>query len=140
MEKDKYDSYDSIVLDQEKREIKAQFRIYENDDDTIGVILEFGNSTLAASGNNAFRALDEIRKQLESRNMLVCCLGSAEDVYPSTMSMQMGIGDKAYRTRVSQKANLTDLVCIFDLDTSLNPVTIEKQESFHENWINSIKS
>jgi len=90
-------------------------------------------------GTDLFEALVALRRELEAVNAQLLCAGARPDVFPSGMSRDMGVGRKAYITRLGQPALRTDLVDIF-VDAELDSVgTIEEQTAFHERWVEALR-
>ena len=50
----------------------------------------------------------------------------------------MGGGDQAYKLTLGKPSDMVDLVSIFDSDTEIVPVSVEKQAAFYENWLDSL--
>lgn len=112
----------------------------ESPDDEEMVLLEVTllGETMCYKADNFFFALQELRKQLEEKNIQILCNGASEDVYPSPMQLSMGCGRKAYKNHLRKQAKNSDIVDIFGYDVNLNFVTIDKQQEFHNNWLKSL--
>jgi hypothetical protein len=95
----------------------------------------YDGRSIQASATDYFEALCEIRKQLESENLIPFCYGASLNVYPSGMCRDMGSGLKAYKFKLGQKPTLSDLVNIFDSGFDVIPSYVSKQkEYFQECW------
>jgi hypothetical protein len=90
---------------------------------TITLAVE-GRIVAGASERNLFRALRNLRLELEKHDILLKCFGASEDVYPSGMQEDMGSAELAYKTRLGERALTKDIVNIFDCDESVKPVTV----------------
>lgn len=79
--------------------------------------------------------MTDVRKNLETLNIQICCNGAARNVYPSNMQRSMGSGRVAYKLYSGERAKLEDVVDIFDCDDRLEFVTVDEQERFYKNWV-----
>jgi hypothetical protein len=110
------------------------------DADKVKVALTYEAVTLESwSEDGYFRALCDIRRQLESQEALLICYGSSENVYPSPMIEAMGYGEKAYRLTMGRPALNSDLVCIFDVGSDIIPSTVDQQQNFYNSWLGSLQ-
>jgi hypothetical protein len=98
-----------------------------------------GNLVVGVSERGYFRALQNVRRELEKDDVLLHCFGASEDVYPSGMQESMGPALKAYRTELGKQALSKDIVDIFDSDSSVKASTVSEQELFHQNWLRSLQ-
>ncbi|GAA4179348.1 hypothetical protein GCM10022252_00720 [Streptosporangium oxazolinicum] len=80
-------------------------------------------------GVDLFECLIEIRKDLESKGILLCCQGARPDVFPSGMARQMGDGRFAYHLRRDRKITSEDMVDIFSPAEPSEVVSIEDQRN-----------
>lgn len=111
----------------------------ENGDSVARLTLSIPDCTLNESSERGFfDALRRIRLILEKRNILVCCFGGSENVYPSPMQESMGLALLAYRNQHGRQALSADIVNIFDTDDSIKPTTVKDQEDFHRRWLSSL--
>lgn len=121
--------------------IPAQFLIWEEapeDSEMVKVSLQFNAREIASTDEDFFSALCSIRRVLEKENGLLHCYGASRNVYPSPMSRQMGGGIKAYKMQMGAQAKLSDLVSIFDTGPDISPSTVDEQERFHKEWLESL--
>lgn len=102
------------------------------------LILRSPLGEFAGSEWNYFHALCQIRRQLEEAGWRPVCYGSGRNVYPSGMCCDMGQGLQAYRLKLGRHAILEDLVPIFDSGPDVLPVSVEEQERFREDWLQSL--
>lgn len=107
--------------------------------DLVRLELTVGEREYKSDCRTFFEALIDIRLQLESNDMLLCCLGASEDVYPSSMCLNMGVGNKAYRIRLGQRPTVEDIVDIFDTHDDIVPVSVAVQRQYFEKWVGSVK-
>ena len=110
-------------------------------DDNHAVLIEVflnGNVIRGTSQYGYFRAFCDVRKQLESLNLMPICFAACENVYPSSMIESMGYAEQAYLLTMGKQAKMSDLVDIFDTRDDIRPVTVEKQRQLFDNWFNSI--
>lgn len=105
---------------------------------TCRLTLQWGNEELSIEAPDFFEALCLIRVQLEPRGLRPVCYGSSRNVWPSGMARDMGRGLKAYRTRIAERASRSDLVCIFNTGPDVEPVSVEEQKTYHNQWLTSL--
>jgi len=103
--------------------------------------LEFQGEVIEARDSSGyFQALSELRKELESRQILLACYGASLNVYPSGMISSMGLGEKAYKLHLGRPALTQDLVIIFDDGPDVVPATVKDQLEFYNKWAKSIQN
>jgi hypothetical protein len=68
---------------------------YEGDDAFRLTLISAGGHW-AASGNDLFEALCNLRLELEKAGVRLCVAGARTDVYPSGVAREMGLGQVAY--------------------------------------------
>lgn len=108
--------------------------------DAVRLELVFGGRSIAADSQAGyFDALIRIRQTIEREGYRLLCFGASKGVYPSGMSRSMGVGDKAYRLEMGKAATSKDLISIFDTDASVAPATIEEQQTFFDEWKESLR-
>ena len=98
-----------------------------------------GKLNFSCKSSDLFNCLVMLREQyLEKKNLMVQCNGARRDVYPSRMSRQMSGGLKAYRLRLGQPAERSQLLDIFDSVEDLsNIATVKEQKEFYQKWLSS---
>ncbi|NOS69337.1 MAG: hypothetical protein HOP33_05330 [Verrucomicrobia bacterium] len=99
------------------------------------VSLSFNDRLITNESSDCFRALVEIRRELENEGTKLLCYGSCKEVRPSSMSRDMGGGIKAYRHALGRKPGGNDLVHIFETGPDVIPVSIREQEDFWQTWV-----
>ena len=111
-------------------------------EDLVMVKIESEDFFFEASGDTYFDALESIRLQIEEKNGGVLqCYGAVKNVYPSPMIRSMGEGRKAYFLKLGHQAKMDDIVDIFDVPDDLlkcEYATVEEQENFYSDWIESL--
>lgn len=121
--------------------IKGELKIFEEDPDNPNNVLlkiSMDRTELTVQGEDFFSALQDLRKQLEKRNIQIMCNGAAENVYPSPMQVSMGGGRVAYKLYIGEGAKIKDVVDIFECDEGLKFVDVDRQDEFYEKWLQSI--
>src|ERR1041384_1142972 len=114
--------------------------VCSDDYETFRLSLEFDNQIITKTGHSFFHSLQEIRRELDERKILLNCYGASRNVRPSGMSISMGGGVKAYKLTLGTKpAPSDDIVDIFETGVDLQPVTVAQQEKFFEEWLRSNK-
>ena len=98
-----------------------------------------GNS-LKAESWNYFTCLQELRKQLEEKNLKIICNGACENVYPSSMGFDMSLGLVAYKLTIGQRVGKSEkMFNILQYHGIGKLATVEEQNAFKENWLKSIQ-
>jgi hypothetical protein len=93
---------------------------------------------ITRTASDYFEALARIREELECDGWRPVCYGNSRNVYPSGMSRDMGMGKKAYKMRLGQRAARADLVKIFDSGPDVEPSSVDEQKQFHREWLQSL--
>jgi hypothetical protein len=89
---------------------------------------------------NLFDCLTKLRKEMESRGVLIACKGSQLNVFPSGMCKQMASGMVAYKLTLGESTVREDIVNIFDPAEPELVVSIEEQKEFYTKWLMSLNS
>ncbi len=88
-----------------------------------------------------FSALTKLRVELEKEGLLLGCVGSLRNFYPSSMALDMGQGKVGYFMTLGEKAGRKSMARTFDrVDEFSGLATVEEQVSFFQAWRNSLKS
>jgi hypothetical protein len=93
---------------------------------------------LTGEGRDFFDAFREVRNALWQQGLIPYCYGASLNVWPSGMGREMGRGLKAYKSELGLPA--TELVGIFDEGPDIIPANVERQEEYHRDWINSLRT
>lgn len=109
-----------------------------DDEDVVLIELNIDTQKISIKGENFFSALQELRGELEKKDIQIVCNGAAKNVYPSPMQMSMGSGRKAYRLFIGQQASNSDVVDIFDYEEGLDFVKIKEQSKYYAEWLKSV--
>jgi hypothetical protein len=110
----------------------------EGDESIYSICIEPDGKMMGLSPEGYFSALKNLRIELEKIGILLVCFGASENVYPSAMQLSMGPAELAYRTRLGEQARREDIVNIFDSDESVSPATVEQQEKYNQEWLQSL--
>jgi len=94
---------------------------------------------IESEGSDLFKALFQLRRQLEQMQMQMLCNGSRENMVCSGMSRSMGGGRKAYLVELGQPARRDSLVDIFAFAQDEFIVSTTEQEQFYSKWVESLK-
>lgn len=112
--------------------------VQHRDGDNCRLTCTVRGETHHADASDFFSALQRIRKRaLEPKGLIPFCYGASLKVWPSAMSRDMGRGLKAYKIETSTPA--TELVGIFDEGPDIIPASVEMQEEFSRDWIESLR-
>jgi len=107
-------------------------------DESYRLMLEFKGIEYHETAQDIFDAFGKIRMKLEMIGYRPLCYGAALNCYPSPMSSDMGGGVKLYRLTLGEHGKTKNLVFIFDSEPDLKPVTVEEQNAFYEQWLESL--
>ena len=121
--------------------LEGDLYLYEeapNDSDQVQIEIDFNDQKISKMDDNFFQALQNLRKELEDKNIQIMCNGAAKNVFPSPMQLSMGSGRTAYLLKLGQQAKNADIIDIFDCLDSLTFVNVKEQEVFYKDWIKSI--
>lgn len=121
-------------------------------DDELGILTEtqagdscrldfsYRDRNINAESHDFFHALCKIRLQLEPEGLIPFCYGASLNVYPSGMARDMGLGLRAYRLTIGKHSNRTDLVWIFAEGPDIVPASVQVQQEFYEEWLQTPKT
>jgi len=107
--------------------------------DDVGLTLQFDNDTVERWSGSFWSCLQQIRVELEAREMKLVCYGTSRNVHPSGMQLGMGAGGMAYKLTMGKPARSDSVVSIFDTGDDVEPVSIAEQESFYRQWLKSLQ-
>ena len=96
--------------------------------------LRFNGREIVVSNEDYFHAMQQIRLQLEKDGIYLKCYGASRNVYPSSRSIDMGAGYKAYRHTIGEHAKISSLVSIFDSGDDIVLSTVAEQEQYYRDW------
>lgn len=114
--------------------------LQEEDGDVCKLTCVYRGKTIEARADDFFEALCLIRRQLEPERLIPFCYGASLHVYPSGMARDMGGGLKAYRLTLGQSARSSDLVDIFAEGPDLIPASVQAQEAFFREWLDTARA
>jgi len=85
---------------------------------------------VAATADDFFHALIQIREKLEPEGWRVLCYGASLKVWPSGMSLQMSGGLRAIKREPGRPLSINDVVDIFGTGPDVVPATIAEQREY----------
>ncbi len=91
---------------------------------------------IRGEGSDLFDALAAVRRQLDTRSVLLQCNGSRRDVYPSQMQRQATSGRRAYVLNLPRSPARPPTVDIFDTappDSVL--ASVDEQRAWFDQWV-----
>jgi hypothetical protein len=121
---------------------EAELLLWEEDPadkDKVRLSLRIMGREIERSEGDFFSAMCQIRRELEDNHLLLKCYGASRTVFPSPMSKGMGYGSMAYKLYPGRPARQDDLVCIFDTGPDVSPASVDDQEKYYQEWLNSLK-
>jgi hypothetical protein len=81
---------------------------------------------------NLFKALKQVRRDLESHGLLPALEGACSDVYPSRMALEMGGGRRAYRWSGSERPETVDIFEDVASEDRGRLASVDEQEAAHK--------
>jgi hypothetical protein len=118
--------------------VRGVLKLYDaapDDENQVMIQLSVNHETLMSINESYFEALQDLRLELEKRKLQLICNGSAKNIYPSPMMLGMGTGRQAYQLTFGLPAKLSAVVDIFDVDMSLEFVSVLEQKQYYHEWI-----
>lgn len=109
----------------------------ESPDDPAKVLLTVVVNQRAYSETNDdyWGALRNLRVRLEKDGLLLVCYGASRNISPSGMG---SLFTHAYRLTPGRPALQADMVHLFDTGPDVDPVTVEEQDGFVQEWLKSL--
>ena len=100
-------------------------------DRTCQITFRYRDRVIVERAENYFRALCQVRLQLEPEGLVPFCYGASLDIYPTGMCSDMAAGLVAYRV-IPGKGRLGsgETVRIFDSGPDIIPSTVAKQRMY----------
>lgn len=105
-------------------------------EDIVTIEAIFDDTIITVQEEYYFTALQKLRKQLFKQGFDICCYGAKKNVYPSPMMMN---SSKAYLLKTGRQAKADDIVDIFTPCNLGEITTVEEQNLFYQEWIQSLK-
>jgi len=136
-----YDVYPVDAIFPDGKIVTGEFLSWEeNPDETeqIRLTLKLSNRDFTVNGDNLFAAMQAIRRELDQEKITLRCYGASRNVYPSPMILNMGPGTQAYKLTLGRPAVQSDLVSIFGTGPDITPVSVEEQDTFYREWVQSL--
>lgn len=88
-----------------------------------------------------FSALSKLRLKLEEKGLLLGCIGSLENFYPSNMSLDMGLGKVGYLMEMGEKSGRSSQARVFDICYDVQKLaSVESQKKYFQMWKDSLES
>lgn len=97
-----------------------------------------GQLPLSQEKGDLFECMQGIRLELEKSNCLLLCNGARRDVYPSSMSRDMGGGFVAYAHSMGRSPERADIVKIVERAAADLVSTVAEQQDFYSRWTRSL--
>lgn len=111
-----------------------------NDDGCRLLLRSPAGQELAASGNDLWDSLRDLRLKLEPLGLLACCNGARVNAHPSHMGLEMGGGGGAYLLKLRHPVrSRRRLVDVLSYASSKHVGTVAAQDEFYERWLGSLK-
>ncbi len=126
----------SVRLVGGKHDERATFE-FDDEKDRCLLTCRYRDKSISSESTDYFEALALIRRQLQTDGLMPYCYGASLNVFASGMARDMGQGLRAYRLTVGKHAKMSDLVEIFDEGADVIPATVDAQEQFYRDWLES---
>lgn len=101
--------------------------------------LRWEGGTVIGAGEDCFSAFCRVREQLEQDGLRPACYGASRNVILRSADQDLGLGRKVYRAEIGGPLRKEDLVDIFASGPDVEPVTVEEQRAFQEEWYSTPK-
>ncbi|MCF4970022.1 hypothetical protein CV014_24340 [Nostoc sp. CMAA1605] len=102
------------------------------------ILMKWANGEIECIDCHFFGALKLIRRKLALQDIYPICYGASRKIIVTGMALEMGLGLKVYKAKIGSYPTRRDLVRIFDTGEDVEPVTVEVQEEFQRQWVESI--
>ena len=109
------------------------------DGENVNIEIWIRGKQYSSTAENYFMALRNLRIQMEHDDVQIVCNGAVRNVYPSAMMLRMGNGRKAYVLHHGIQARQTDIVDIFNTDVIPQVCSVNEQENYYREWLDSLK-
>jgi hypothetical protein len=116
-------------------EVDATLRYTVGDEAVVAIAVR--DQEVSCAGADLFDALVAVRRELESRGILVGINGARRDVYPSQMLRQASQGRFAYVLSFPRQSAPTGSVDILAPAAFEDIGTVEEQRAWFERWASS---
>ncbi|BAT52707.1 hypothetical protein NOS3756_16480 [Nostoc sp. NIES-3756] len=103
------------------------------------ITLRLDNTEIQCIDWHFFGSFKQIRQQLALQDIYPICYGASRKIIVTGMALEMGLGLKVYKAALGSYSTSSDLVHIFATGEDVEPVTVEVQEEFHRQWLESIR-
>jgi hypothetical protein len=104
------------------------------------ITLKCASGEIECTDWNFFESFKRVREQLALRELYPICYGASCNVVITGMAADMGLGMKVYKVDINSTFSNPDqlkLVHIFATGEDVNPVSVEVQEKFQREWVES---
>lgn len=99
---------------------------------------ELGDVT--SSAGDLFECLAQVRRQVDPKGLRLLVNGARRDTWASGMSRSMGGGREAYVLQLGRPSQMEHLVNIFDPAPESEIASVDQQQAFMREWMESISS
>ena len=110
-----------------------------SEENRVELLLETQEATFSVVERDFWKALVGLREMLETKNLRPVIYGATRNITPSDKSIESGYGLHAYRLTLGKLATRHELVHIFDTDDEVEPVMVDEQTEFAQQWFDSLK-
>jgi len=110
---------------------------FSKSDCSITLIVE--GKEISGTDRDFFEAFCRVREQLQNEGLIPLCYGASRNVFPSGLLRDMALGLRAYRLQLGQQSGRDDAVSIFDSGLDIDPVSVDIQNQFYDQWLRSPK-
>jgi hypothetical protein len=94
---------------------------------------------MTAEDRDLYECLRSIRLGLEESGVRICCNGARIDAYPSRLNREMGGAQKVQIRVMGRAAMKSDQVGIFDPAPIDSIGSVDQQNGYYREWLNSLR-
>ncbi len=89
---------------------------------------------------NFFESLKRVREQLAVLGLYPVCYGASRNIVITGMAIDMGLGMRIYKgAKLNTFPTRNQLVHLFESGEDVEPVSVEEQEEFRREWVESLR-
>ncbi|KJH73404.1 hypothetical protein [Aliterella atlantica] len=105
------------------------------------ITLKWADSEVNCVDWNFFESFKQVRQQLALLGLYPLCYGASRNIVITGMAIDMGLGMKIYKgATLNTFPTRNQLVGLFDFGDDVEPVSVEEQEAFRQEWVKSVRT
>jgi hypothetical protein len=103
------------------------------------ILLRWIGAEIECIDCNFFESFKRVREQLAQQCLSPICYGASRKIFITGMAADMGFGMKVYRAEIGSSLSRSQLVNIFSSGEDIEPVSVEVQQEFQREWVESMR-